>query len=111
MKVLLLGEDSVGKSSLFRRFTGGFHSFYETMKSRTIVLNGKNIRLEIWDDAHKNPSIYRGAHGVIFMYDVTNELSYDNLNTWFSQIDMYANEKIIKLLVIFSFSFAFFLFF
>ena len=69
---------------------------------RTIELDGKTIKLQIWDTGVQRritSSYYRGAHGIIVVYDVTNRASFDNVKTWLHEIDRYASENANKLLV------------
>ena len=42
---------------------------------------------------------YRGAHGIIVVYDVTDQESFNNVKQWMNEIDRYANEKVNKMLV------------
>ena len=69
---------------------------------RTIELDGKTIKLQIWDTGVQRKitsSYYRGAHGIIVVYDVTKRASFDNVKTWLHEIDRYASENVNKLLV------------
>jgi Ras-related protein Rab-1A len=74
-------------------------------KIRTIELDGKTIKLQIWDTAGQerfrtiSSTYYRGAHGIIVVYDVTNRTSFDNVSRWLTEIDKYAREHVNKLLV------------
>merc|ERR1711920_1222057 len=74
-------------------------------KIRTIQLDGKTIKLQIWDTAGQErfrtitSSYYRGAHGIIVVYDVTDPESFSNVKQWLHEIDRYANENVNKLLV------------
>ncbi|KAD6453425.1 hypothetical protein E3N88_08130 [Mikania micrantha] len=58
-----------------------------------------------WDTAGQErfrtitSSYYRGAHGIIVVYDVTDQESFNNVKQWLSEIDRYANENVNKLLV------------
>lgn len=58
-----------------------------------------------WDTAGQErfrtitSSYYRGAHGIIIVYDVTDQDSFNNVKTWLHEIDRYANENVVKLLV------------
>jgi Ras-related protein Rab-1A len=44
-------------------------------------------------------SYYRGAHGIIVVYDVTNQTSFDNISKWLQEIDLFAGTNVQKLLV------------
>ena len=74
-------------------------------KIRTIELDGKTIKLQIWDTAGQErfrtitSSYYRGAHGIIIVYDITDRESFDNVKQWLNEIDKYACENVNKLLV------------
>ena len=87
-------------------FPNAFASrFPLAQKIRTIELETKVIKLQIWDTAGQErfrtitSSYYRGAHGIIIVYDVTDEESYNNVKQWLHEIDRYASEAVNKLLV------------
>mmetsp|Transcript_5649 Transcript_5649/g.6825 ORF Transcript_5649/g.6825 Transcript_5649/m.6825 type:complete len:204 (+) Transcript_5649:445-1056(+) len=110
-KLLLIGDSGVGKSCLLLRFADDTYteSYISTIgvdfKIRTIELDGKTIKLQIWDTAGQErfrtitSSYYRGAHGIIIVYDVTDQESFDNVKQWLNEIDRYASEKVNTLLV------------
>ena len=74
-------------------------------KIRTIELDGKTIKLQIWDTAGQerfrtiSSTYYRGAHGIIVVYDITNLDSFNNVKRWLEEINKYARENVNKLLV------------
>jgi len=74
-------------------------------KIRTVDLDTKTIKLQIWDTAGQErfrtitSSYYRGAHGIIIVYDITDKESFDNVRQWLFEIDRYASESVCKLLV------------
>ncbi|CAK5264699.1 unnamed protein product [Mycena citricolor] len=74
-------------------------------KIRTIELEGKTVKLQIWDTAGQErfrtitSSYYRGAHGIIVVYDVTDNDTFTNVKQWLQEIDRYASEGVNKLLV------------
>merc|ERR1712072_1112721 len=110
-KLLLIGDSGVGKSCLLLRFADDTYteSYISTIgvdfKIRTIELDGKTIKLQIWDTAGQErfrtitSSYYRGAHGIIVVYDVTDQESFNNVKQWLHEIDRYACENVNKLLV------------
>ena len=110
-KLLLIGNSSVGKSSLLFRFVENVwdDSFVPTIgvdfKLKTLEVNGKKVKLQIWDTAgqerFKNitASYYRGGNGVLVVYDITERESFDNLTSWLIEIEKNANKNVYKLLI------------
>eukprot|EP01064_Diplonema_japonicum_P023057 TRINITY_DN33512_c0_g1_i1.p2 TRINITY_DN33512_c0_g1~~TRINITY_DN33512_c0_g1_i1.p2 ORF type:complete len:204 (+),score=52.28 TRINITY_DN33512_c0_g1_i1:50-661(+) len=110
-KLLLIGDSGVGKSCLLLRFADDTYteSYISTIgvdfKIRTIELDGKTIKLQIWDTAGQErfrtitASYYRGAHGIIIVYDVTDAETFNNVKTWLKEIEKYATDNVSKLLV------------
>ena len=110
-KLLLIGDSGVGKSCLLLRFADDTYteSYISTIgvdfKIRTIELDGKTIKLQVWDTAGQErfrtitSSYYRGAHGIIVVFDVTDQESFNNVKQWLQEIDRYACENVDKLLV------------
>jgi len=109
--LVLIGDSGVGKSCLLLRFADDkwTDSYISTIgvdfKIRTIELDQKTIKLQIWDTAGQerfrtiSSTYYRGAHGILVVYDVTNRTSFDNVKRWLLEIDKYAREGVNKLLV------------
>ncbi|KAJ2472509.1 ras GTPase [Coemansia sp. RSA 2322] len=110
-KLLLIGDSGVGKSCLLLRFADDTYteSYISTIgvdfKIRTIELEGKTVKLQIWDTAGQErfrtitSSYYRGAHGIIVVYDVTDTETFSDVKQWLQEIDRYASEGVNKLLV------------
>uniref|UniRef100_A0A3Q4MKP7 RAB1A, member RAS oncogene family b n=1 Tax=Neolamprologus brichardi TaxID=32507 RepID=A0A3Q4MKP7_NEOBR len=101
---------SVGQSNLMNKKHDILNESYIStigvdFKIRTIELDGKTIKLQIWDTAGQErfrtitSSYYRGAHGIIVVYDVTDQESFNNVKQWLQEIDRYASENVNKLLV------------
>ena len=77
-------------------------------KVKHIEVDGKRVKLTIWDTAGQErfrtltSSYYRGAHGVVLVYDVTRTDSFENLEQWLKEVQLYSpnnGESVIKLLV------------
>merc|ERR1712164_51540 len=110
-KLLLIGDSGVGKSCLLLRFADDTYSesYISTIgvdfKIRTIEHDGKTIKLQIWDTAGQErfrtitSSYYRGAHGIIVVYDVTDQDSFDNVARWITEIERFAGQDVNKMMV------------
>ena len=110
-KLLLIGNSAVGKSSLLLRFSDNIfnESFLPTIgvdfKIRTFDLNTKTVKLQIWDTAGQErfktitSSYYKGAHGIILVYDITDRQSFKDIENWLAEVERHANENVVKLLV------------
>ena len=74
-------------------------------KIKTIELDGKVIKLQIWDTAGQErfrtitTSYFRGAQGILLVYDVTDRGSFDNIRNWVAQIQQHADLNVNKILV------------
>ncbi|RYP05061.1 hypothetical protein DL765_009956 [Monosporascus sp. GIB2] len=72
---------------------------------RTIELDGKRVKLQIWDTAGQErfrtitTAYYRGAMGILLVYDVTDQRSFDNIRTWFANVEQHATEGVNKILI------------
>lgn len=110
-KLVLIGDSGVGKSCLLLRFADDnfTDSYISTIgvdfRFRTVTIDSKVVKLQIWDTAGQErfrtitSAYYRGADGIIMVYDVTSAESFDHVEEWLSEVDRYANENTVKLLV------------
>ncbi|XP_054794392.1 ras-related protein RABE1c-like isoform X1 [Prosopis cineraria] len=110
-KCVIRSLKGVGKSCLLLRFSDGSFttSFITTIgidfKIRTIELDGKRIKLQIWDTAGQErfrtitTAYYRGAMGILLVYDVTDESSFNNIRNWIRNIEQHASDNVNKVLV------------
>jgi len=111
-KILLLGDSTVGKTCFLMRYTD--NTFQEIHMStigldyrlKTMTLNsGKQVKVQIWDTAGQDrfraitKNYYKGAHGIILIYDVTNQLTFENVTNWINQIKEEASDKVTIFLV------------
>ena len=74
-------------------------------KIRTIECDGKTIKLQIWDTAGQErfrtitSSYYKGAHGIIVTYDITDRDWFAKVSEWMQEVDKHSQENISKILV------------
>ena len=72
---------------------------------KNIKHDNQNIKLQIWDTAGQErfrtltASYYRGAQGIIIVYDVTDRDSFENVRTWIEEIEKYSKPGVCKILV------------
>ncbi|XP_068604692.1 ras-related protein Rab-18 [Brachionichthys hirsutus] len=112
LKLLIIGESGVGKSSLLLRFTDDTFDPDQTatigvdFKVKTLSIDGNSAKLAIWDTAGQErfrtltPSYYRGAQGVTLVYDVTRRETFAKLDNWLNELETYTTRNdIVKMLV------------
>ncbi|KAG5176168.1 ras family-domain-containing protein [Tribonema minus] len=115
IRILLLGDSGVGKTSLMLRYTEDHFSpnLLSTagvdFKVRHLDINGRRVRCQIWDTAGQEKfhvitrAYYRGAHGIALVYDVADADSFKNVNYWVANIQTHApaagREGICKVLL------------
>ncbi|ORX93914.1 hypothetical protein K493DRAFT_261930 [Basidiobolus meristosporus CBS 931.73] len=110
----MIGNSSVGKSSILLRFTGDTFlppdevstTIGVDFKVKVMEIDGKNYKLTIWDTAGQDrfrtltSSYYRGAQGVILAYDVSNRETFEQLDQWFAELNRYCSGKsVVKMIV------------
>jgi len=94
LKVLLMGDSNVGKTSIFQRYVkGGYDEAYKAtigadFYSKDINLGDREVILQIWDTAGQEryrsigQTLFRGSDACIFVYDICNKESFEALPTW-----------------------------
>jgi len=110
-KLIIIGESGVGKSCLLLRYTDDTYtdSYISTIgvdfKIRTVMIDKKIVKLQMWDTAGQErfrtitTSYYRGAHGIMLVYDITDRDSFDNIAHWINEINRYAKPAVTIMLV------------
>nr|XP_004660536.2 ras-related protein Rab-18 isoform X2 [Jaculus jaculus] len=112
LKILIISESGVGKSSLLLRFTDDTFdpelaaTIDVDFKVKTISVDGNKAKLAILDTAAQErfrtltPSYYRGAQGVILVYDVTRRDTFVKLDNWLNELETYCTRNdIVNMLV------------
>lgn len=107
----MIGDTGVGKSCVLYRFTDDAFSdsYISTIgvdfRFRTIKIDKKAVKLQIWDTAGQERyktitnAYYRGADGIVMVYDVTSEKSFAHVREWLNEVNRYAAEDACKILI------------
>ena len=110
IKLLLIGDSCVGKTSLLLRFCDNFfpESHMATIgvefKEKIITINDKNYKIHLWDTAGQEryssltKNFYKHAQGIIFVYDVNNIGSFQNLKNWIKNPDY--EKRNVKIIIV-----------
>lgn len=110
-KLLLIGDSGVGKSSLLLRFAeDSFTSNYVAtigvdFKIKTVEVGGARVKLQLWDTAGQErfrtitSTYYRGTHGVVVVYDVTNGESFRNVKRWLHELEDNCDREMERVMV------------
>jgi len=105
LKIIILGDSGVGKSSLMNQYVNKkFSSQYKAtigadFLTKEVTIEDKLVTLQIWDTAGQERfqslgvAFYRGADACLLVYDITNEQSFDQLNSWRNGFLNQANPK------------------
>merc|ERR1712066_959258 len=110
-KVVFLGKQSVGKTSLITRFM--YDSFDNTYQatigidflSKTMYLEDRTVRLQLWDTAGQErfrsliPSYIRDSTVAVVVYDITNIVSFNQTNKWIDDVRAERGNDVIIMLV------------
>eukprot|EP00475_Leptophrys_vorax_P021530 TRINITY_DN2925_c0_g1_i1.p1 TRINITY_DN2925_c0_g1~~TRINITY_DN2925_c0_g1_i1.p1 ORF type:complete len:209 (-),score=59.71 TRINITY_DN2925_c0_g1_i1:81-707(-) len=111
LKFVLIGDSGVGKSCLLLRFTEDSYSESYTstigvdFHFRKVDMNGSRVRIQIWDTAGQErfqtitSAYYRGAHGIILVYDITSRESFEHIERWLAQVNLHASPNTLRALV------------
>lgn len=110
-KVVLIGDSGVGKSNLLSRFTR--NEFNLESKStigvefatKSIQVDAKTIKAQIWDTAGQEryraitSAYYRGAVGALLVYDISKQITFQNVERWLKELRDHAEQNIVIMLV------------
>ena len=109
-QILLIGDSSVGKTSLIQRYAYGIFK-YEYLAtwgpdSKHEIINNMNVLVNLWDTAGQErfksltPNFFKNAEGVMLTYDITNTESFENLKFWINSIKTNLGDKNIFIPII-----------
>lgn len=117
IKVLLIGDSGVGKSSLMLRFAADTFSddisatIGIDFKVKEVAVRGDDgttstVKMQIWDTAGQErfrtltSSYYRGAHAVILVYDVNSKESFEHLERWLEEAHSFCSDRQVQYLLV-----------
>ncbi|KAI8082646.1 putative ras small monomeric GTPase Rab6 [Gilbertella persicaria] len=110
-KLVFLGEQSVGKTSLITRFMyDTFDNTYQAtigidFLSKTMYLEDRTVRLQLWDTAGQErfrsliPSYIRDSSVAVVVYDITSRASFQNTAKWIEDVRAERGSEVIIVLV------------
>ncbi len=110
-KILVLGDAAVGKTNFLIRFTENTFAdnYINTIgfdyRSEIITIDEKKVKLQIWDTAGQDryrsmtKNLYHKAQGVVLMFDVTCESSFNSIKSWLKSIKDMSGDKMTIVLV------------
>ena len=111
-KILTIGESGVGKTCILRRFVENkfLKNHLATIgidfKTKNLIINNKEIKLKIWDTAGQErfrnitTQYYKGADGIVLVYDVTDDGSFEKIRDWMAQIQANAEKDELGLVLL-----------
>lgn len=111
VKLLILGDGKVGKTSILLRFTEDYFptSHIQTLgidfKLKLQTIEGKMYKFQVWDTAGQErfrkltTAYYKNAKGIILVFDVSRRESFEMVTFWMSEIQKHALEGVVKVLV------------
>ena len=110
LKILLCGDSSVGKTSLLLKYTDNYFpelhisTIGVEYKIKELNIHGRKVILRIWDTSGQEryrsitQNFYRNANGILFVFDLTNKVTFDNIKNWLTDSQNFET-KVIKILV------------
>lgn len=102
-KIIIIGDTDVGKTNILSRFINEYfdpntkQTIGVEFSTKILTIDDKNIKVQLWDTAGQEryraiiSSYYRGASGVIIVYDVTNRTSFMNIKNWYEELEHRSN--------------------
>ncbi|XP_071958378.1 ras-related protein Rab-22A-like [Antedon mediterranea] len=107
IKLCLLGDSGVGKSSIVQRFVADQYTesipptIGASFMSKTLMVEDKSYKFQIWDTAGQEkyrglaPMYYRGASAAIVAYDITSQISYEKVKDWIQELHQHGPDNIV----------------
>ena len=112
LKYVIIGDTSVGKSNLLLRYTDdSFNNNLDAtlgaeMKKQSFFYQGIKVKEQIWDTAGQEKFFsvsgvyFKGAHGALVVYDISNKESFENLKKWINNLKQHVSEVETEILIV-----------
>ena len=110
-KLVIIGDSGVGKSCILLRFADDTftENYYSTIgvdfRFKCVDIGERKCKLQIWDTAGQErfktvtSAYYRGADGIIIVFDQTDKESYNNIQHWIEDISRYSTDEPAKIII------------
>ena len=110
-KLMMLGDSGVGKTAILRRYCDDtfdakwINTIGIDFKMKNVEIEDKKVRLQIWDTAGQERfqamahSFYRGAAGILLVYDITSLESFEHVEKWMTSISTHGSDDVIVTLI------------
>lgn len=110
-KIVLIGDTSVGKSSVLVRFADDqFSDTYVTtigvdFRFKTMIVNDKIVKVQVWDTAGQERyrsitnAYYRGVDAIVIVFDLTCKQSFNHIEGWIEEVSKYTNPSVLKVVI------------
>ena len=105
LKIIILGDSGVGKTSLMHQYVSKkFDNRYKAtigadFLTKDVEIDGQSVALQIWDTAGQErfqalgSAFYRGADACILVFDVTQQESFAHLTSWMEEFNIQAGKR------------------
>ena len=110
-KLVIIGDSGVGKSCILLRFADDTftENYYSTIgvdfRFKCVDIGERKCKLQIWDTAGQErfktvtSAYYRGADGIIIVFDQTDKESFNNIQHWIEDISRYSTDEPAKIII------------
>ena len=111
VKILIVGDTNVGKTSLLLQYTDNFYPLQHAatvgieFKVKNITYKNYNVKLQIWDTAGQERfhsitnNFFHNADGILFVYDITNQKSFEGIKNWIQEAEEEVGDDFQKILI------------
>ena len=110
-KIILVGDIGVGKTNILSKYisnkfeTDSKSTIGVELSTKTFNINNNKINAQIWDTAGQEKyksltkAYYKGALGALVIYDITQKITFENIDKWISDLKISADEKVSIILI------------